>query len=56
MIFFINWKIISIGYNELVMHWTPLSTLDLHTDKLERKNPWDRSTIEMTTIEVRSAN
>ena len=39
----------------LVTHWTPLSTLDLHTRNLQRKSSWDRSTIEMTTTEVRSA-
>ena len=39
----------------LVTHWTPLSTLDLDTTELQRKSSWDRSTIEMTTIEVRSA-
>ena len=40
----------------LVTHRALLSTLDLHTDKLERKSPWDSSTIEIRTIEVRSAN
>ena len=39
----------------LVTHWTLLSALDLHTNS-NGKTPWDSSTIEMTTIEVRTAN
>ena len=39
-----------------VSHAPLLLNLDLHTDKLERKNPWDSFTIEIKTIEVRSAN
>ena len=39
-----------------VSHAPLLLNLDLHTDKLEWKNPWDSFTIEIRTIEVRSAN
>ena len=39
-----------------VSHAPLLLNLDLHTDKLERKNPWDSFTIEIRTIEVRSAS
>ena len=39
-----------------VSHAPLLLNLHLHTDKLERKNAWDSFTIEIRTIEVRSAN